>query len=691
MRGFSAAEAAREQKLETQAQAIPDAANIRRYMDELAAEPHVAGSPRSHANAEIIAARLRQWGYKVDLERFDVLLPYPTVRQLEIISPKPHRARLAEPPVPGDPTTSQTDQIPTYNAYSGSGDVTGEVVYANYGTPEDYDWLAKQGISVRGRIVLTRYGKIWRGLKPKLAQERGAVGCLIYSDPREDGYFEADTYPAGPMRPEYGVQRGSVMDMILYPGDPLTPGYASVPGAKRLAISEAKTILKIPVLPISYGDASPLLQQLKGPVVPPSWRGALPLTYHAGSGPTRVHLKADFDWSTKPIYDVVATLPGSDADEEWIIAGNHHDAWVNGADDPISGASALLETARTLGQLQKNGWKPRRTVTIAFWDAEEFGLVGSTEWVEKHADEVRKHAAVYLNSDNTGKGWLNVEGSHTLEAFAADVAGSVPQPGTSVSTAEYFIHHPASDMQDTPFNPPHSDSRFTINALGGGSDFQGFLDHLGVATLNAAFEGQTKSGIYHSIYDDPYWYHHFSDTNNAEGRALSQWTTTAILRLANAPVLPFEFSHFVTTVNGYADDIAKQADTAGHKLDLAGVRNQLDELRSKAQNYDALLEAAAMKSTSVDPAKLAKLNGDLIRTERSLIHDDGLPARPWYKHEIYAPGSDTGYAPKTLPGIREAVEAKNWKQAQQQIAIVEQTLADLNQVVAQAITDLSGL
>ena len=325
------------------------------------------------------------------------------------------------------PAAAKRTSLPTFNAYSASGDVTGDVVYANYGLPDDYDWLTRQGIDVRGKIVITRYGKSWRGIKPKVAFEHGALACIIYSDPQQDGYFEADTFPAGPMRPTEGVQRGSVLDMPLYPGDPLSPGWASENGGRKLPISEAKTISKIPVLPISYGDAQPILESLTGPLVPRDWRGALPFTYHAGPG-VRVHLQLDFDWSSRPLYDVIATIPGTESPDEWVIAGNHHDAWVNGADDPISGAAALMETARVLATLQKQGWKPKRTIKIALWDGEEFGLLGSTEWVEKHQDELRQKAVAYLNSDSTAKGWLFVSGSHTLEQFAEDVATSVAQP-----------------------------------------------------------------------------------------------------------------------------------------------------------------------------------------------------------------------------------------------------------------------
>lgn len=688
IRGFLSKDVPAEQKLEQQAQEVPEAANLRKYLNTLAAEPHNAGSPRSKAMAEYILSRLQEWGLDAHIEQFEALIPFPTVRVVEVVGPKPFVAKLKEPAIPQDPTSGQANQLPTYNAYSASGDVTAEVVYANYGVPADYEWLAKQGISVKGKIVITRYGHSWRGIKPKVAYEHGAVGCLIYSDPRDDGYFDGDTYIKGPMRPNQGVQRGSVMDMTLYPGDPLSPGWASEPGSKRLPISEAKTLMKIPVMPLSYGDALPILQQLTGPLVPDDWRGGLPITYHAGPGGARVHLKTDFDWTTKPLYDVIATIRGGEAPDEWVIVGNHHDAWVNGADDPVSGTSALLETARSLATLQKNGWSPKRTIKIAFWDGEEFGLLGSTEWVEKHQEELRDKAAAYLNSDNTGKGWLNVGGSHTLEAFVAQVADSVPQPGTSDSLMQFALHHPQPEPTDQP--APPAKNNLTLEALGAGSDYQGFLDYLGIASLNAGFGGYTKSGIYHSVYDDIYWYTHFSDTNQADGRALSQYTATALLRLAGASVLPFEYGHFVTTLNTYLDQIQHEAETHGHKMEFPNLRKSLDTLKQSSEKYEALLDAAEMKP-SLEASQLRDLNTILIKTERTLTRPEGLPNRSWYKNQIYAPGYYTGYAVKTLPGIREAVDEKNWTLAQHEATILEQCLTDLNQTVEQAITTLSGM
>ncbi len=688
MRGFQNKDIAGEQQLEQQAQAIPDSARLRQYVDFMAGEPHNAGSPRSKAVAEYILGLFREWGLDAHIEEFEALMPYPTVRKVEVLSPKPFEAKLKEPAIPQDPDSSDANQLPAYNAYGASGDVTGEIVYVNFGVPEDYEWLAKQGIDVKGKIVIARYGKSWRGIKVKVAAEHGAIACLIYSDPHEDGYFEGDVYPKGPMRPSEGVQRGSVVDMPLYPGDPLSPGWASEKGSKRLPMSEAKSLMKIPVLPLSYADAQPILEQLTGPVVPTEWRGALAITYHAGPGNTRVHIKTDYDWSTRPLYDVIATFPGSESPDQWIIVGNHHDAWVNGADDPVSGAAALLETARSLAALQKNGWKPKRTIKIALWDGEEFGLLGSTEWAEKHQDELRQKAVAYLNSDSTGKGWIHISGSHTLEDFATEVANSIQQPGVNTNLVNAALAHRREEEKEHPEAQPQNG--FTIGALGAGSDYVAFIDYLGIASMDEGFGGAGKSGIYHSIYDSIYWYRHFSDASYVDGRALSQFTATALMRLADASVLPFEFDHFTHTVSGYVDDIDKQAKKSGHNMDFAGLRRQLAQLKQNGGKYNALLQKA-MSKDNLDSAQLAALNESLIHTERALTRPEGLPNRTWYKHQIYAPGFYTGYGVKTIPGVREAVDARNWALAQKETGIVDGCLAQMNQVLNQAITEVSGL
>jgi N-acetylated-alpha-linked acidic dipeptidase len=689
MRGFLTKDVPDEQKLEQQARTIPEVAHLRKYLDFLAGAPHHAGSPRSKAVAEYILGALKEWGLDAQIEQFEALLPYPTVRQVEVIGPRPYVAKLREPAVPEDPNSADAGGLPPYNAYAASGDVTADAVYVNFGVPEDYDWLQKQGIDVKGKIVIARYGKSWRGIKPKVAAEHGAIACLIYSDPHEDGYFESDIYPRGPMRPPDGVQRGSVMDMPLYPGDPLSPGWASEAGSKRLTIPEAKSLMKIPVLPLSYADAQPILEQLTGPVVPREWRGSLPITYHAGSGPARVHIKTDYDWSTRPLYDVIATIPGSQSPNEWVIAGNHHDAWVNGADDPCSGAAALLETARSLATLQKEGWRPKRTVKLALWDGEEFGLLGSTEWAEKHQDELKQKAVAYLNSDDTAKGWLHVSGSHTLEDFMAGVAGSIAQPGANTNLADAALNRPPSDDSEEP-PPASNNSTFKISALGAGSDYVVFLDYLGIASTNAGFGGQTKSGIYHSAYDSIYWYTHFSDGSFADGKALSQFTATALLRLGDSSILPFEFGHFATTVRGYLDDIQKEVQKSGRKLDFSALDKQLDTLKVNGDKYDALLEAVMLKDI-VNAGRVDTVNQALMRSERVLTNPDGLPNRNWYKHQIYAPGFYTGYGVKTVPAVREAVDSKDWASAQKETEMVERCLAQMNQVVNDAINGLSGM
>src|SRR2546428_4143065 len=435
LRGFGAESAKVQRDWEAKFRAIPSPDSLREYMRHLSARPHHVGSPYDKDNADWILAKFKSFGLDARIETFDVLFPTPKERVVELVAPTTFRARLQEPPVPGDPTSSQqAEQLPTYNAYSIDGDVTAPLVYVNYGVPADYERLERMGVSVKGAIVIARYFGSWRGIKPKVAAEHGAVGCIIYSDPREDGYTKGDVYPQGPWRPRDGVQRGSVMDMPTYPGDPLTPGVGATKSAKRLAVSEAPTITKIPVLPISYGDAQPLLAALGGPIAPAAWRGGLPITYRLGAGPARVHLKVKSDWSLKTLYDVIARLPGTTEADQWVIRGNHHDAWVNGAQDPISGLVSELEEARALGALYKQGWRPKRTIIYAAWDGEEPGLLGSTEWVEAHADELRAHAVAYLNSDTNSRGYLGVEGSHSLEKFMNGVALDVEDPESGVSS-----------------------------------------------------------------------------------------------------------------------------------------------------------------------------------------------------------------------------------------------------------------
>src|SRR5580704_924152 len=572
IRGFDPASQTREITWEQQARAIPDAARIGEFIKRYSNQPHLAGTPQSKQTAEGILAQLREYGLDARIEQFEALLPTPKTRILGMTAPVKLRLRLEEPAVSGDPNSRDAGMVPTYNAYSGDADVTAPLVYANRGLPEDYDVLAALGIDVKGKIVIVRYGGSVRGTKVKVAHERGAIGCIIYSDPRDDGFFQGDVYPNGPFRPSQGVQRGSILDLPLYPGDPLSPGWASEPGSKRLPLSEAQTIMKIPVLPISYGDAQPLLANLTGPVAPEPWRGALPITYHLGPGTsdthsTIVHMNVLMDNATRPLYDVIARIPGSDFPDQWVLDGNHHDAWVHGASDPLSGAASLMETARTLAEMTRKGWKPKRTILLAFWDGEEFGLIGSTEWMEKHADELDGKLAAYINADSSGKGRFTVSGSHSLEAFMQEVTRDVNDPVSG--------------------KPLAGAGEFHIGALGSGSDYTPFLQHLGVASLDVRFAAN-DAGIYHSDYDDFNWFSHFSDTTFAYGRTLSQVHATAVMRFADAPVTPFEFGRFVSTVGRYVEEIQGLPGQV-QKPYLAGVRMEVTRLQGSASEFNDAL------------------------------------------------------------------------------------------------------
>jgi N-acetylated-alpha-linked acidic dipeptidase len=639
-------------------------------MERMAQQPHHAGSPMSASVAQYALGQFKSFGLDARIEVFEALIPYPTTRVVEMTSPAKFTLKLKEPAIPEDPDSSDPGQLPTYHAYSASGDVTGPLVYVNYGLPVDYEYLAKQGIDVKGKIVIARYGASWRGTKPKVAAEHGAIGCIIYSDPRDDGYYQGDVYPKGALRPPDGAQRGSVMDMPVAVGDPLSPGWASEAGSRRLTRAEATTIMKIPVLPISYADATPLLEHLEGPVAPDGWRGALGFTYHIGPGPSTVHMKLDFDWSTRPLHDVIATIPGSEFPNEWIVYGNHHDAWVNGAHDPISGAASLLESARALSEMYKQGWKPKRTIVFALWDGEEFGLLGSTEWAEKHGDELNKKAVVYINSDTNSQGSMSASGSHTLERFMTEIFRDLKDPKSDKTLLEAT----RTRRRDPSEDPPAKPNEFHLGPLGAGSDYVAFVDHTGVASLNLGFGGPNQGGVYHSIYDDMTWYKRFGDPDFIYGKALSQVTATTLMRLADAPVLPFEFGVLSSTIKTYIDEIKK---VAGENVDLRPVLDQLAKIDSDSAAYEKALAHPV-------PLALGGVNDVLFHTERALTLARGLPHREWYRHQIYAPGLYTGYGAKTLPGIREASEAKNWTEAKQEVTHVVEVLAELDRRIQQA-------
>jgi N-acetylated-alpha-linked acidic dipeptidase len=707
IRGFPAHMLDAQREREQRAHAVPQADTLREQMRILSEQPHHAGSPGSRAVAEHILARFRSYGLDARIETFEALLPMPVSRTLEMIAPEPFTAKLQEPKIPEDKDSGDDGQLPTYNAYSPDGDVTGDVVFVNYGVPEDYEVLDSLGIDVRGKIVLAKYGRSWRGIKPKVAAERGAIACIIYSDPRDDGFFANDVYPKGPMRPWDGVQRGSVMDMPTYPGDPMTPGWASEAGARKLAMAEIQTFSPIPVLPISYNDAQPLLRALSGPVAPQSWRGALPITYHVGPGPTRVRLALQFDWQVRPVYNVTARVRGARWPDQWIVYGNHHDAWVNGAEDPISGMVALGETARAIGQLLKTGWRPARTIVFAAWDAEEWGLIGSTEWAEKYGAELKDKAVVYLNSDTNNRGWLYAAGSHSLQEFVREVARDVQDPTREMSVLDALLERRRSlappdttEATRAPGEPAQDTSaaaRFTIDALGSGSDYTAFLDHLGLAALNLSYGGEAEAGIYHSIYDSFDHYTRFMDTTFVYGVAEAQTLATAILRLADAPVLPFEFNSVATTYGKYVDEIEKGAqgkpETAS--LDLSDVRAAVSAIAEAAQRYESALASALRLDEATlrrRTRELAAVNRTLYQTERALTDNAGLEHREWFKHLIYAPGFYTGYGVKTMPGIREAVEDRpDAAIAQREAARVATALRSYAEQVSRAAEGLERL
>ncbi|HXP61648.1 MAG TPA: M28 family metallopeptidase, partial [Dongiaceae bacterium] len=713
--GFSTSGSEAQRKLEATFRSLPQPDNLRQYMQRLSAHPHHVGSPYDKENAEWILARFKEWGFEASIESFDVLFPTPKTRVLEMLEPVRFTAALQEPNLGVDPTSGQAaEQLPTYNAYSADGDVTGPLVYVNYGLPEDYRELERLGVSVKGAVVIARYGKSWRGIKPKVAAEHGAIGCLIYSDPKEDGYWVDEVFPDGPMRNSTGVQRGSVMDFpSTSPGDPLTPGYGAVPGAKRLPVKEAPGITRIPTLPLSSGDAQPLLAQLKGPVAPGAWRGALPCTYHVGPGPARVHLKLQFNWDLKPLYNVIGKLAGSGSGDEWVLRGNHHDGWVNGADDPVSGQVCLLEEARALGQLVQQGWRPRRTVIYCAWDGEEPGLIGSTEWVETHADELRSHAVAYINSDSNGRGYLGVSGSHILEHLANAVAREIEDPETKATVwkRSYALKTARAANADER-RELRARADLPLDAPGSGSDYTAFIDFLGVPILDLGFEGEGGSGIYHSIYDDFYWYTHFSDTDFVYGRALAQVNGTTVLRLADAEVIPFEFTGLAEAVRKYTEELRSllrhkqeeieernrqleedvfrltsdprhpvappEAEAVPPELNFAPLQNAAKALAASAKGYQkAVAKAQPNFGNPALASALQELNQVLLRAERRLTDPEGLPRRPWFKHLLYAPGVYSGYDAKTMPGVREGIELRRYDEAEKEIARVAKVLGGL--------------
>ncbi len=701
MLGFTPASAEAERTLEARFDTGLSADAMRERLRLMSSEPNQVGSPHDKANAEYTLAQFKAWGWDAHIEVFNVLYPTPKAEALELVGAEPFKATLTEPPIPGDESSArQAGGLPAYVAYGGDGDVTAPLIYVNYGMPADYDALRRLGLNVKGKIVIARYGAGWRGLKPKLAQERGAVGCIIYSDPADDGYGAGDAYPKGAYRPEHGVQRGSVQDIPVESGDPLTPGYGAVEGAPRISLAQAKTILKIPTMPISWGDAQHFLAALDGPVAPRSWRGALPLTYHVGGAGASAHILVQSNWDQKPLYDVIAVMKGAREPDQWVVRGNHRDGWVFGAQDPLSGQIALMEEAKSLGALAGSGWRPARTLVYASWDGEEPGLLGSTEWAETHAKELQSKAVVYINTDGNNRGLISAETSYSLRKLFDEATAAVTDPETSVSVrdrAMAAIQVRALAADATPdlkarAKIARDGGDLPAGDLGSGSDYTPFVQHLGIASINLGYSGEGESGgVYHSAYDTFEHFSRFSDPGFVYSVVLAKTVGRLVLRAADADLAPFQFSDLAATVAGETEELKKlvtserehaeavnrlldrnafaladdptissgppEREEVAPAIDFTRLDAALGRLKTSAAAYDQ----AAAGAIAAD--KAARADQVLQGVEQSLTDPDGLPGRPWYRHLIYAPGLLTGYGAKTLPGIREAIEARRWAEA----------------------------
>jgi len=702
--GYDETSSAVQREAEARLDASIDAKEMDEWLRLMSAKPHHVGSLAGKENAEFIAELFESWGYDVEIAEYEILLPTPRIREVELLAPTTFSASLTEDSLAEDASTSVRENLlPPYNAFSVDGEVEGELVFVNYGMPADYEILERHGIDVTGKIAIAKYGRSWRGIKPKLAGEKGAIGTIIYSDPGDDGYGAGDVYPKGPFKHESAVQRGSVMDMPTYPGDVLTPGRGATRNAKRLKREDAPTITRIPVLPMSYRDALPLLSAMDGEVVPSDWRGGLPITYHLGPGPARVRLKAEFDWNMVTAYNVIARLEGSEYPDEWVIRGNHHDGWNHGASDPLSGMIATLAEAKAVAELARSGKRPLRTIIYAAWDAEEPGLIGSTEWAEHHAADLKKHTVAYLNTDGSSRGFINIGGSHVLERFFNQIIEEVDDPVFAVTLKERRRAYNMLNGDDDAKAEARDREDLRIYPMGSGSDYTPFLQHLGIASANLGFGGEAADGSYHTLYDTYEHYTTWKDPGLVYDATLAKVTGRATLRLANAPRLPFEFKGFVDNVAVYIDEIEKLADdmravtektntliadgvyalalnpnkTLGPPQEKAPVphfnfaplRNAMSRLQAAADAFDS---SAAMHATTSE-----EINNLLYTSERLLSRDAGLEGRTWYKHHIYAPGFYTGYGVKTIPGVREAIEQREYEKVAPQIEIAASVLNDM--------------
>jgi N-acetylated-alpha-linked acidic dipeptidase len=654
--GFAFSRVAAERQLEQKFRAIPDPERAESDLRYLTSEPHPAGTEASHRVAEWLRNQYRSFGFDAEVVSYSVWLGYPREAKLEITEPVQEILGSQEQPLVGDKDSDGRKLTPAFNAYSPSGDVTAPVVYVNYGMQEDYRELARLGVSVEGRIALARYGRGYRGIKAKLAEEHRAAGLIIYSDPQDDGYTQGDTYPNGPWRPMTAIQRGSILYTQIYPGDPLTPAAAATSNAKRIAPSEAANLPHILTMPINAQDASAILQNLGGKHVPRGWQGALPFTYHVG-GDELVHMKLDMDYAQRPVWDVIAKLRGAE-DDQWVILGNHHDAWVYGAADPGSGTAAMLETARALGELARSGWKPRRTIVMAEWGGEEPGLLGSTEWVEANRAELQAKAVAYVNTDVGVTGdEFSASATPSLKQLLRDVTRDVDDPDTGLSVYRVWSERAASPKD--PASAPRSLTTVgilgepPIGELGAGSDFCPFFDYAGIPSMDVGFQGDY--GVYHSLYDDLYWMQHFGDPKFTYHTTLAKVLGTLALRLAEADILPYDFQTYASEIDRNTSDLIARAGHDPNDLtSLTPVSNASVQLNDSAiRASEALREISGV---TLDPARADEINRALASVEQALLAPQGLVGRPWFKHTIYAPGSYAGYVAEDMPGVSEALD-----------------------------------
>lgn len=692
LRGFTPNAAAEELRWEEKFKSVPSPSSSERHLRRLTEEPHLAGTKEDRALVDYIAEAFKQYGLETEVTEYHVYLSYPKSTELTMVEPKEYKAFNKEEGVEID-KDSYDSRVPIpFNGYSASGDVTEQIVYANYGLPDDYRHLQDIGVSVKGKIVLVRYGRSFRGIKVMLAEAQGAVGVLIYSDPQDDGYVRGDVYPRGPWRPSSAVQRGSVQFLSIHPGDPLTPGWGATKGARRLKPEEAKNIPHIPAMPVSYRDAAPLLQALAGPVVPSGWQGGLPFTYHIGPGPTKAHLKVVMDNQVRPIWNVTGVLRGAEEPEKVILLGNHHDAWVYGAVDPSSGTTALLETARALGALGKEGFRPRRTITLAAWGGEEYGLLGSTEWAEDRADLLQRQCVAYLNVDVAVSGeHFTAETVGSLKSLVREVTQAVSDPRTGKTVYQAWLDRSATRTAPRPSDQGGADkSDVTIGSLGSGSDYTVFLDHLGIPALSMGFGGDY--GVYHSVYDNFTWMKLFGDPTWRYHPTMARVWGLLALRLSNAQVLPFDFAEYARDIARHAEDLARQLKPgeAGPVTSSGIDASTLPPLQSEAkrmadlgEKLNARMTEWAARPPSAD--RLKAFNEKLMRVERQFIDARGLPKRPWYRHLIYAPGYYTGYASKPLPGVTEAADDHDGAVFRTQLNALEAAVRRANAMLSEAL------